>query len=338
MSTAVPRVLFVHNSPMPMRFIATDLALLSEYYPVTELYVQGWHIDPSRTLRDVRRHDLVFAWFASRHSFLPMLFAKLLGKPSALVIGGYDVACMPEIGYGHQRGGAKKWVSRLTINLATRLLTHAQWCREEARRNAGLDDSRITVLHLGLDPRLCRTVRPKEDLVVTVGNVQMDNLARKGMDSFVRAAWQLPNVPFVLIGPWLDGAARHLLRIAPSNVRITGYLSDAELTEYMARAKVYVQASIHEGFGLANAEAMLCGCIPVVTRAGALPEVVGDTGVYLSSASEGSIAAGVRTALGMSAEWGQRARERILREFPLERRRRLLFQVIDDLAQRGRHG
>ena len=35
------------------------------------------------------------------------------------------------------------------------------------------------------------------------------------------------------------------------------------------------------------AEAMLAGAVPVVTAAGALPEVVGDTGVVISEASRG---------------------------------------------------
>ena len=84
---------------------------------------------------------------------------------------------------------------------------------------------------------------------------------------------------------------------------------------------------------MAVAEAMLAGCVPVVTRAGALPEVVGDTGVYVKSAEPGDVAAGVRRALELSAEARQRARERVLACFPLERRREGLQRIVAELLE-----
>jgi len=60
------------------------------------------------------------------------------------------------------------------------------------------------------------------------------------------------------------------------------------------RAAVYVQASRHEGFGLAVAEAMLAGCVPVVMDVTAMPEVVGDAGVLIDSQDPGAVAEGVR--------------------------------------------
>jgi hypothetical protein len=71
-----------------------------------------------------------------------------------------------------------------------------------------------------------------------------------------------------------------LRQAASPNVEFLGFVSDEELFSLYARASVYVQASMHEGFGLSVAEAMSAGCIPVVTRAGSLPEVVGDVGGF----------------------------------------------------------
>ena len=63
------------------------------------------------------------------------------------------------------------------------------------------------------------------------------------------------------------------------------------------RASVYVQASRHEGFGLAVAEAMLAGCVPVVMDVTAMPEVVDGAGVLISSQEPEAVAAGMREAL-----------------------------------------
>ena len=72
----------------------------------------------------VLRRDLVFAWFASWHTFFPVTLAWLLRKPSVLIIGGFDTANMPDIGYGHQRGGLRMHASRWIFSRAGRLITH----------------------------------------------------------------------------------------------------------------------------------------------------------------------------------------------------------------------
>ncbi len=145
-----PRILFVHNHPM--RFVEIDRELLRERYRVTELYVESMRVNPISILRRVRVHDLVFAWFASWHSLLPIFFARLLRRPSILIIGGYDVARMPEIDYGHQCGGLQKWISRVDMTLATQLVTFSYFSRQEAVRNAGLHESEIEVIYPGTEP------------------------------------------------------------------------------------------------------------------------------------------------------------------------------------------
>ena len=100
----------------------------------------------------------------------------------------------------------------------------------------------------------------------------------KGQLAFVQAAGELPDVRFTLAGGWLDDSVERLRDLAAANVRLTGWLPQEELEASYRRAAVYVQASLHEGFGLAVAEAMLAGCVPVVMNVTAMPEVVGDAG------------------------------------------------------------
>ena len=53
-----------------------------------------------------------------------------------------------------------------------------------------------------------------------------------------------------------------------------GTIERARLLEYYRRAKVYCQPSRREGLPGALCEAMLCGCYPVVTGTGGMPEAV----------------------------------------------------------------
>jgi glycosyltransferase involved in cell wall biosynthesis len=119
-------------------------------------------------------------------------------------------------------------------------------------------------------------------------------------------------------------------------VQFTGWLSDEDLLALYRRCAVYVQASRHEGFGLAVAEAMLAGCVPVVMNVTAMPEVVGDAGVLIESQRPDDVAHGIRRALELGPQAGRRARERILTSFPMASRRTGILQVVDEaLAQRG---
>ena len=165
--------------------------------------------------------------------------------------------------------------------------------------------------------------------MITVGIVDATNLDRKGIRVFVQAAAEVPEVDFVVAGKIVGEAGAALERIATPNVRLTGWLEHEELESLLRRARVYVQASRHEGFGVAVAEAMLARCVPVVTRAGALPEVVGDTGILLDDGSPRAVALGVREALHL--DLGDAARARVLEHFSVRRRREGLFALLDEL-------
>jgi glycosyltransferase involved in cell wall biosynthesis len=329
------RVLLVYSS-FP-RFVRIDRDLLAERYEVDEYAQPGSAARPREIARKVLRADVLVVWFAGQHALLPLLVAKVLRRPSLLIVGGFDTAAMPEIGYGYQQGGARRQLARTCMRLATRLMTNSEYSRRELLQNAGFE---ATVVYHGVpDPFGALPEGPRDRLAVTVSNVARIALERKGLRPFVDAAAYAGDVEFVLVGAWLDDAADMLRARAAENVRLTAGLSDEELDELLRRASVYVQASRHEGFGLSLAEAMLAGCIPVVTDAGALPEVVGDAGVVVE-AEPSAIAAGVRQALELGLEQRAAARERIVTRFPLQVRRDGLLALVDELsgsrAGRGR--
>jgi glycosyltransferase involved in cell wall biosynthesis len=312
--------------------VRLDLEELRKRYQVTETYLPSRWINPFSIWRQVRTHDLVFGWFASWHTFLPFVFARISGKPSILVVGGYDVANMPQIGYGHQRGGVKKWISRWTMRLATRVITFSNYSESEAEHNAAIPKSQMSTIYIGVpDPFVSLPRAERSRMVLTVGNVDRSNLLRKGHEAFVRTAALMPDVNFVLAGAWSDDAIDHLRAIATPNVTLTGWLSNEALDDYYRKAAVYVQASLHEGFGLSVAEAMLAGCVPVVSRAGSLPEVAGETAIFVDTPAPPAIAQAITEALAYPDEARAPIRQRILEHFPLERRAQQLEQLIRPL-------
>ena len=321
------RILFVFNRESS--FVAIDRTVLEQRWSVKSWRQQGPLVNLPRLVREVSRSDLVFGWFASWHTFLPVALAWVMRKPSVIVIGGYDTARMPEIGYGLQQRGAMRRVSRWVMRRATRLVTNSHYSCAEAATNVGIDPQRITVVYHGVpDPFGELSSTQREPIALTVGVVDRPNLERKRLRSFVEAAAHLPDVAFVLAGRWDDASADELRDHAPPNVTLTGWVEQDVLNRHMRHASVYVQASAHEGFGMSVAEAMLAGCIPVTTRAGALPEVVDEIGVQVDDADPRRLAQGIEQALAMDYGARERARRRVLDCFSLDVRSRGLHEVV----------
>jgi glycosyltransferase involved in cell wall biosynthesis len=322
------RVLFVHSRKAS--FVAIDRELLAERYEVCDLYQPGRWPNPVAVVRGVLRADLVFGWFASWHTFFPITLAALLRKPSVMIIGGFDTANMPDIGYGYQQGGLRRWASRWIMRRATRLVTNSNYSLSEIERNTPIPPGNVRVVHHGVPDPFGELPGEKDRSALTVGAIDHGTLVQKGQLPFVEAARELPDVRFVFAGKWLDDAVEQLKARAGDNVELTGWLSDDDLLAAYRRAAVYVQASLHEGFGLAVAEAMLAGCVPVVMNVTAMPEVVGDAGELIEAQEPAAVAEGIRRALELGPEGARRARERILSEFPMERRREGILGAAED--------
>jgi glycosyltransferase involved in cell wall biosynthesis len=325
------KILFVHSSDET--FVKLDRELLGASFELIDLYlarkfphnlIQYW--------RGINEADILFCWFASWNSFWALLIARLIRKPSILVIGGYDVANLPVADYGHQRGGLKKKISRWAMALASVLIPFSEYSKHEAEKNAGIDAGRMKVIYLGVpDWFISLPLVSRERMVLTVGKVEWANMKRKGLEPFVRTALELPDVNFILVGEWADDSIEFLRSIASANVTFAGQVSRSKLVEYYQRAAVYIQVSLHEGFGLSVAEAMLAGCIPVVTRVGSLPEVVGDCGFFTASSEPTEVARAIQAAFYSDRLIGQKARKRILGQFPMQKRGLLLKQIVDTL-------
>jgi glycosyltransferase involved in cell wall biosynthesis len=327
------RVLYVHSRKTT--FTDIDRAALAERFEIIDHYQPGQRPRPLELLGKLRHADVVFGWHASSHTFLALSLARLMRKPSVLVIGGVDTARMPEIGYGMQRAGPRRWIARWTIANATRLITNSRSSLAEIEANLGLGPDRVTLVYHGIPDRFGdRGDTDAERMALSVGVVDRRNLERKGQRPFTEAAARLPDVQFVLVGRWLDDAIEELRAVAGPNVTFTGYLDDQTLDGYFRRAAVYVQPSRHEGFGLSVAQAMLARCVPVVTDAGALLEVVGDTGVVIPTPEPAQVADGVRRALELEA--GERARRRVLERFPYEMRRDGICREVEAALDGGR--
>lgn len=273
--------------------------------------------------------DLTYSWFGSFHAFFAVFFSRLLGKKSVVVAGGYDVSKMPEINYGLLNMRLWRLFSVLSFKLCDKILAVSQYTKKEAMQNLGMNEEKIEVVAHGFDKSEFHPKGKKEDIIITIGR----GVRRKGFVTFAKAANLLLDVDFYLIGEDEKTSVEALRRINSRNLFCEGFISQKELIMFMQRSKVYVQISAHEGFGCALAEAMLCECIPVVTARGAIPEVVGDAGMYVPYGDAEATADMIKRALNNGGTKGKRARKRIEEKFPIQEREKKLIEIIMKLQR-----
>jgi glycosyltransferase involved in cell wall biosynthesis len=313
-------------------FVRQDFEILSRHFQVEKVNYRK-PLDVLRIAGSIWRSDVSFTWFASGHSFLAVLLSKMMGKKSIVIAGGYDVAFAPEICYGqYTLGWHKRKYADFALKNTDLVLAVSEFTKAEAIACA--KPKKIEVIYNAIDiskfrPASENEERTREDLVLTVASGLKNVIKLKGLDVFVQAAAHLPEVKFLVLG--LSNDDRETLKGIQSsnNVEFRGYVNQEELISYYQKAKIYCQLSYRESFGVALAEAMACGCVPVVTDRGALPEVVGDVGFIATYGDIESTVFSIKNAL--STNNGSRARARIEEIFSQSMRESRLLYTIESL-------
>jgi glycosyltransferase involved in cell wall biosynthesis len=325
------RITFVYY--YPASFVKTDLKILQKHFDVLPIQFST-EKDSPKLIRSIWYSDLTFSWFAGWHSAFAVFFSKLFQKKSIVVVGGYECACIPEMGYGAFSKGRflkEGLPAKYSLEHADRVLPVSNFTKSEVLRWA--KPKQIEVVYNGVDIDKFESSGEKENnLVITVGAINWLNLKRKGIGTFVKSAKFIPDARFVVVGKFMDDSIDYLKSIASPKVEFTDFVSDEDLIKWYQKAKVICQLSYYEAFGLSPAEGMACGCIPVVTkeRTG-LPEFVGDTGFYVPYGDEKATAEVIKKALNAPDEVGKKARERIKNMFLIEKREKGLLKVIRNM-------
>ncbi len=297
-------------------------------------------------LLNIKKFDVIYCWFSDYHSFLPMLFGKVYRKKNIIIVGGYDAVAVPQINFGvFLKKDLRSFCAKTSFKFADLIVPVDQTLVEGINYYAdptgkGLPTGvrsfvkrikgRFHVVMTGYDETKWRnyTGKDKEKSVVTIGGApNIQTFRRKGLDFLIEIAQIMPDIKFTIIG--LKGEMMEYAKsLASSNVNLIGFIQNEKLPEYISKYKVFAQFSLSEGLPNTLCEAMLCECIPVGSSANGIPYGIGDCGYVLKEKKAEKGAELIRKALDSEYELGVKARQRIIDNFLIEKRKQKIIDLI----------
>jgi len=327
-------ILLIH--PGKASFVRKDIEILKKYFSVKDFYYHPSKqlfpniISQSKLLiwllYNLVKAKAVYIWFADYHSFLPIFFSRLLRKKSILVLGGYDVANIPELKYGSFYKPLRAFCAAYSIRNSYYVIAVDQTLIDKAKILVKDIKGKLLVIPTGYNSDYWKRFHHKEKFVLNVGIIDIpERMKIKGIDFLLEVAKLMPSYQFVIIGFSNPDSA-----FIPSmpNVKYLPKLTQDLVREYYSRAKVYVQFSITEGFPNVVCEAMLCECIPVGASVNGVPTAIGDCGFLLEDRDPEKAAQLIKKALESPTTLGEKARQRIMTLFTEENRESQLLSIL----------
>ncbi len=192
----------------------------------------------------------------------------------------------------------RRWYSFLRMQgrvarKVPQILTVSESSKRDIAKDFGADLAKIQVIPLGVD----EVFRPPTTPRVPGRLVAMASAdtPMKGVATLLEALAKLRterDVELVLVTkPSPGGRTEQLIEKLGLQdcVRFVNGISDPELVDLMGSAEIACVPSLYEGFSLPTAELMACETPLVVSRAGAIPEVVGPDGECADLVTPGDV-------------------------------------------------
>jgi glycosyltransferase involved in cell wall biosynthesis len=185
-------------------------------------------------------------------------------------------------------------------------------------------------------------IRSGQRYILYLGGLSPHKNLLRLIEAFARTVegGKAGDVKLVLAGDLGDTFHTHIpeLRGAVTRWGLTdravfpGFIPDEDLVYLYSRAYALVQPSLLEGFGLPPVEAMACGVPVLYSRAGSLPEVVGDAGLDFEPTDVEALAGVLGRVLGAPALRDQLGRQALhrSRRFSWNATARALLECFDE--------
>src|SRR5579863_10162743 len=265
---------------------------------------------------------------------IPNLFSIPRFLPCPYVITVHDM--LDHMSRVRQRTGfwsaLHMQMTRQVLQGAARIFAVSNFTRNEISKIFDIPSSRIEVVYNAIDERFLRGHASAADQELIVQRYQVTypfllyagrisphkNVVRM-IEAFSALKTELerdglyPDLKLIIIGDDVSGnpdLRRTVIRSGVQNdVRFLGFVPIEVLRTFYDQAKIFIFASLYEGFGLPPLEAMAHGTPVVTSNVSSLPEVVGNAAVLVNPENVFEIMRALRRVL-LDSGLRERMRER----------------------------
>lgn len=189
----------------------------------------------------------------------------------------------------------KKWTP-LSVKKAKKVITISEFSKNEIVKLYGTNPNKIEVVYPAFDKEIYHGKIPKTKVISVKkkygitgsyllywGTLQPRKNITRLIDAFAKL--DKPQLKLVIAGKkgWLyDQILEQSNALGISNrVIFTGFAPNDDLPALIKGSRAFVLPSLYEGFGMPAVEAQAVGTPIVVSRVSSLPEVAGESAIYI---------------------------------------------------------
>lgn len=318
-----------------------------EYYrqDISALRSLGHDVVICNRYRDIPfRFDVIYVWWWT-YALLPVLLAKVLRRKS--VVTGVFNFRYENAAHGRDYFG-RPFHQRLLIAMAIRMADANLFVSEkeyvDVTRHFRLRRSFYFPCAVGDEYRQAKHRALRREGLLNIAWSGSENLKRKGVWDILDAMYRLKQrgvrVHLTLAGKEGEGLPALRRKVAELRledlVTVVGEVDMEQKLGLFASAKLYLQPSYYEGFGLATAEAMAAGCCVVTCDVGEVRNVVGEGGHYVKPGDPDGLADAIEVLLANENKimaLNQKAEHQIQSKFSFSRKVASIDAILQSLER-----
>jgi len=225
-----------------------------------------------------------------------------------------DIAAAPTL---RKKLSLRRWygfvrMQGAVVRKARWILLPSESSKRDSAKDFGVDPARMQVIPLGVDDCFVPPSKPRVPgrlVAMASADAPMKGIATL-LEAFAKLRTERDVELLLVTRPTPGGRTERLIEELGigAHVQFVNGISDAELVEVMGSAEIACVPSLYEGFSLPTAELMACETPLVVSRTGAIPEVVGPDGLCADLVAPGDVEELTRTIADLLDDPDRRAR------------------------------